>query len=107
MSSSSSSSKVKLTVCSRLRPVIPEDYKHATTKRNAPEICVHCSQDGQTLKVIQDHLHFKEVKVDHAFDTSVSQVDVYKTALRPIVKEVLQGYNGTCMVYGQTRIFIP
>lgn len=94
--------KVRLTVCCRVRPVIPVDYKQGTTKRNAPEICVHCSQDGQSIKLIQDHLHSKDVKLDHSFDTAASQQDVYKLALRPIVKDCIQGYHGTCFVYGQT-----
>jgi hypothetical protein len=100
--SSSSKQPVKLSVCVRMRPIINEDFKHATTKRNAPEICVHFKSDGQTIKLIQDQHHFKNYKVDHTFDTSCGQSDVYSTALKPIVKDVIKGYNGTCIVYGQT-----
>ena len=31
-----------------------------------------------------------------------SQSDVYQAAVRPIVEDVLAGYNGTVMAYGQT-----
>ena len=30
------------------------------------------------------------------------QADVYKAAVQPIVEDVLAGYNGTVMAYGQT-----
>ena len=33
---------------------------------------------------------------------SASQSDVYQAAVRPIVEDVLRGYNGTVMAYGQT-----
>lgn len=37
--------------------------------------------------------------------TSADQQDVYKAAVEPIVEDVLQGYNGTIMAYGQV-IFV-
>jgi hypothetical protein len=33
---------------------------------------------------------------------TASQVDVYTAAVEPIVEDVLNGYNGTIMAYGQT-----
>ena len=33
---------------------------------------------------------------------AASQVDVYQAAVQPIVEDVLNGYNGTIMAYGQT-----
>ena len=33
---------------------------------------------------------------------AASQVDVYHAAVQPIVEDVLNGYNGTIMAYGQT-----
>ena len=30
-----------------------------------------------------------------------TQEDVYEAAVRPIVEDVLKGYNGTIMAYGQ------
>lgn len=32
----------------------------------------------------------------------IFQVDVYNIAARPIVENVLEGYNGTIFAYGQT-----
>ena len=33
---------------------------------------------------------------------TASQADVYHAAVQPIVEDVLNGYNGTIMAYGQT-----
>lgn len=39
---------------------------------------------------------------DAVFDPSSTQVQVYETAVAPIVDQVLNGYNGTIFAYGQT-----
>lgn len=39
---------------------------------------------------------------DSVFGTDSKQVDVYNIAARPIVENVLEGYNGTIFAYGQT-----
>jgi hypothetical protein len=33
---------------------------------------------------------------------SATQVDVYNSAVKDVVEDVLRGYNGTVMAYGQT-----
>eukprot|EP01039_Chlorochromonas_danica_P001607 gene1607-1755_t len=100
--SSSSSTSTKLVVAVRLRPIITEDLQEANLIRNAPEICVCFKNDGQSIKLIEDQYHSKFFKVDHTFDSSFGQSEVYDILVKPIVKDVLDGYNGTCLVYGQT-----
>ena len=39
---------------------------------------------------------------DATFDNFSTQMQVYKTAVEPIVESVLDGYNGTIFAYGQT-----
>jgi len=39
---------------------------------------------------------------DTVFDADVAQKDVYDKAARPIVNNVMEGYNGTIFAYGQT-----
>ena len=39
---------------------------------------------------------------DACFDPSSTQMQVYDTAVAPIVDQVLNGYNGTIFAYGQT-----
>jgi hypothetical protein len=96
------SMKSKITVCARLRPIIPEDYQNANALRNTPEICVHLKSDGQSVKLIQDKFHNRMFKVDHTFALTASQTEVYNIAVKPLVTDVLKGFNGTSIVYGQT-----
>ena len=35
-------------------------------------------------------------------DETAAQADVYNAAVKPIVEDVMAGYNGTIMAYGQT-----
>lgn len=39
---------------------------------------------------------------DHIFDSESSQLEVYEKAGEPIVKAVMEGFNGTVLAYGQT-----
>lgn len=39
---------------------------------------------------------------DHAYDETSSQVEVYEECAKSIIKNVLEGYNGTIFAYGQT-----
>lgn len=39
---------------------------------------------------------------DQTFDTNCRQVDVYNSAVMPIIDSVLEGFNGTILAYGQT-----
>ena len=40
--------------------------------------------------------------MDNVFDESLSQQTVYEETCRPIVANIIQGYNGTIFAYGQT-----
>lgn len=44
----------------------------------------------------------KTFTFDTVFGTDSKQMDVYNEAARPIVENVLEGYNGTIFAYGQT-----
>ncbi|GFW96012.1 kinesin-like protein KIF3A [Trichonephila clavipes] len=44
----------------------------------------------------------KTFTFDHAFGIDSTQLDVYNLAARPIIDNVLEGYNGTIFAYGQT-----
>lgn len=78
-----------------------------------------CSGDGQRrdyLSLFQDdHGHGLRVRregrhgvvqkqfvFDQVLDENASQADVYHAVAQPIVDDVLQGYNGTILAYGQT-----
>lgn len=95
-------SNVKISVCARIRPIISQDFQRANVVKREPEVCVHCHKDGQSIKLLQDSFHHKNYRLDHTLDASTTQVDVYNTALKGIVFDVLKGYNGTALVYGPT-----
>ena len=39
---------------------------------------------------------------DHIFETNSSQEDIYKEVGMPVLTNILDGFNGTIMAYGQT-----
>ena len=41
-------------------------------------------------------------RFNHVFDENSTQQDVFDVAARPILDQVLKGYNGTIFAYGQT-----
>lgn len=43
-----------------------------------------------------------EFKFDEVLRQQSTQGDVYAAAVEPVVADVLRGYNGTVMAYGQT-----
>lgn len=44
----------------------------------------------------------KDFRFDYVFDTESQQQQVYKMTAEPLVSAVLDGFNGTYFVYGQT-----
>jgi Cdc6-like AAA superfamily ATPase len=44
----------------------------------------------------------KELKFDEVFDDSTSQDQIFEATCLPLVLNVLNGFNGTYFVYGQT-----
>ncbi|EGD74443.1 hypothetical protein PTSG_12363 [Salpingoeca rosetta] len=55
---------------------------------------------GSTVSI--DGQRQAQFTFDRVFDGDSSQDDVYEYAARPIVEDVLKGYNGTIFAYGQT-----
>ena len=44
----------------------------------------------------------KEYTFDGVFDQESNQKEVYEDVGKPVLKDVLQGYNGSILAYGQT-----
>ncbi|CAL8086936.1 unnamed protein product [Calicophoron daubneyi] len=55
------------------------------------------SHDGKTIS-----LGGKSFTYDHVFQPKSTQLEVYEVVAKPIVTDVLNGYNGTIFAYGQT-----
>ncbi|KAI7845289.1 hypothetical protein COHA_001132 [Chlorella ohadii] len=60
--------------------------------------------DGRGVVVYREHatIPSSDFEFDRVLGPSASQSDVYHAAVKPIVEDVLNGYNGTLMAYGQT-----
>ncbi|GIQ85414.1 kinesin-like protein [Kipferlia bialata] len=64
---------------------------------DSDQTCSIMSTDGGT-KAPQT----KKFTFDHIFGPTSTQQAVYHVAARPVVEDVMQGYNGTIFAYGQT-----
>lgn len=78
-------------VVARLRPLLGDELR-------SPE-SYGCSRDGKSVEQLDKATAFN---LHLVFDHSVDQVEVYRQAGKPIIDDVLQGYNGTIFAYGQT-----
>ena len=100
----------RVNVFSRVRPgVAREDGDQHCVEMNPDDRkCVVRLQDGDAVervlaggsaavKTVE-----KEYCFDGVFDGDCTQRDVYEEVGKPVLKDVLQGYNGSILAYGQT-----
>ncbi|ELR10902.1 kinesin motor domain containing protein [Acanthamoeba castellanii str. Neff] len=89
-------------VC-RFRPTVPKDksakppsstYKYSFNILSPIQIEIAKEQIGQKTS---DNFHF-----DKIYDGAATQEQVYEHIAKETVEDVLNGYNGTVMCYGQT-----
>eukprot|EP00656_Telonema_subtile_P031745 TRINITY_DN3473_c0_g1_i1.p1 TRINITY_DN3473_c0_g1~~TRINITY_DN3473_c0_g1_i1.p1 ORF type:complete len:416 (+),score=112.36 TRINITY_DN3473_c0_g1_i1:115-1362(+) len=64
--------------------------------------CVRVDEDGKSITVGQDSYSNFSCTYDRVFDIGSSQAEVFEYAAKPVVQEVMRGYNGTVLAYGQT-----
>ncbi|KAJ7235471.1 putative kinesin-1 [Mycena haematopus] len=86
-------------VC-RFRPL------NATEQREGPEIVATFSDDLTTVQMRSQALALGPEKdgftFDRVFPMATKQTEVFDYGVKDIVKDVLDGYNGTVFAYGQT-----
>ena len=60
--------------------------------------------DNKSLSIISEFNYNDPLSFtfDHIFDSDSTQLEVYEKAGQPIVKAVMEGFNGTILAYGQT-----
>jgi len=83
-------SECNIKVVCRFRPQSENEVKsggQAVVKFPSDETCIHCA---------------RAYTFDRVFKQNASQEFVYVEAAKPIVSDVLAGYNGTIFAYGQT-----
>nr|CAH8851504.1 unnamed protein product [Trichobilharzia regenti] len=78
-------------VC-RVRPLNEQE------KANDSKFVVSFPGDGDTTVFLGG----KMFSFDHVVQPKASQLEVYEVVAKPIVADVLNGYNGTIFAYGQT-----
>ena len=78
-------------VAMRARPETPE---------NALKDFTCSAADGSICITVQGHKH--EFAYDHVLSSDSTQEEVFNTCAVPILKDVLDGFNGTVFAYGQT-----
>lgn len=98
MSEDHSSEISNILVFCRFRP--PNEYEESHHKNISLEIY----EDNTTLKILpkEELSHPQEFSFDWIFPIKSSQDIVYKKSSKPIIKAVLEGFNGTVLAYGQT-----
>ncbi|BDA48169.1 Kinesin-like protein KIN-5C [Coccomyxa sp. Obi] len=90
---------VNVQVILRCRPLSKEEVSNGTHQvitcnERAREVTVSQNVGGKQLG---RSFHF-----DKVFDPDSSQAKLYRMAIKPIVEEVLEGFNCTIFAYGQT-----
>jgi len=89
----SSSSNVR--VCARFRPV------NKVEREENAHIVIKIPQDSQ-VNVSRLGFEQKMFFLDHIFPPNATQAKVYEYAGKPLISEIMKGYNGTIFAYGQT-----
>ncbi len=90
----------------RIRPVIEDDYMHAKCMHRMLDICTEVKIDRKTVVITKDAFVSKQLEFDYAFRSTSESNVIYETSVEDIVADALLGYNGCCMLYGQTGRFV-
>lgn len=61
-----------------------------------------CIEITSTKDIAIKQQYGKRYTFDKVFDYHSKQIDVYKTVVKPLIPEVIAGYNCTVFAYGQT-----
>ncbi|KAF2352900.1 Kinesin motor domain, partial [Trinorchestia longiramus] len=103
--SADSSNDEKVRVVVRVRPLSQKELKEGhsnVVKVNQNACCVSVTNPHLATSSHASDEPPKTFTFDSVFGFDSKQVDVYNLAARPIVENVLEGYNGTIFAYGQT-----
>mmetsp|Transcript_24792 Transcript_24792/g.38334 ORF Transcript_24792/g.38334 Transcript_24792/m.38334 type:complete len:111 (+) Transcript_24792:1897-2229(+) len=58
--------------------------------------------EAHRVVVVDPMKGIREFDFDNVFDDSATQEQVYESSTRRLVCDFINGFNGTCFVYGQT-----
>lgn len=108
-------------VVARFKPLSEEENAHHKDKKISPMCVIYDQQNIEVVdrrhhagappspyfnKVAKQHGPINEMAknftIDEVFSDTTTQAEIHERVGRPIVKNVLKGYNGTVLAYGQT-----
>jgi len=92
-------SEATVQVVVRLRPMNEREKEHGTLP------VVTASSQGRTVTVVRGSGHRQarsSYSFDNVFSAFATQKEVFDSTLRPILNDVMQGFESTIFAYGQT-----
>ena len=93
--------RTRIRVVVRVRPAIAEDVEAARDAAQYEE-CVEEDAARGTLQLKKPFFDTREFSLDTVLARDATQAQTYEVVGRPVVDDVLAGYNGTILAYGQT-----
>lgn len=67
-----------------------------------PSICTTVNEDKTTIMVGGDVYESRKFAFDRVLNERASQIETYEETAAGVIKEVLRGFNGAVLAYGQT-----
>lgn len=89
-------SNINVKVAVRARPMSRKEIDRGSVD------VVSVQNNVLTIKSSDGTKEEKTFTFDYVYDGSVSQTQVYNDLGRPVVKQAIEGFNGTIFAYGQT-----
>lgn len=89
----------RVRVAVRVRPALRQLREHTGAVEVLPDGCSVRVHRHLSLK---SQIRFTDMSFDHILGPGAGQEDVYGVVAREVVEDVVRGYNGTVMAYGQT-----
>uniref|UniRef100_H2Z1R4 Kinesin-like protein n=1 Tax=Ciona savignyi TaxID=51511 RepID=H2Z1R4_CIOSA len=83
---------IPVRVALRTRPLIQKEIEEGSQE------CLQYITEANQVIIHQN----KAFTFDYIFNPQVSQANVYKKAIYPLIEGIFAGYNGTVLAYGQT-----
>jgi kinesin family member 4 len=87
--------------------IIPVKVALRIRPLNTREKADGCGECVRTLSDVPQVILGKDkgFTFDFVFSKSTPQIEVYETAVQPLLNSLFNGYNTTVLAYGQTGIF--
>ena len=94
-------SRIRVTV--RVRPPIGEDVEFAQLQPGFEyEECLEEDSGTGRIALMKPFFDTREFALDTVLDRNATQAMTYTAVGEPVVEDVLRGFNGTILAYGQT-----